>query len=137
MLDVSCQGLYLVGKLGIPVFSWNNVNRNDRIALMKRQKGILGDRHHLIHILVYIRTYLGTISTVLIYSHEGHGVQILNPCYFEILKKVYSFIMVYMVRMIQTRISVRVNRHMSIVDTLSQPILCFCVCYSSAFYVAV
>ena len=33
--------------------------------------------------------------------------------------------MVYAVRMIQTRMSVRENRHMPIVDTLSQPVLCF------------
>lgn len=33
--------------------------------------------------------------------------------------------MVYAVRMIQTRMSVRENRHMPIVDTLSQPVLYF------------
>ena len=99
---------------------WKWRNRCD-----EKTKRISGDRHHLVHILVHIRTYIGTISAVLIFSYEGHGQQLLNLCYFEILKKGYSLIMVYAVRMIQTRMSVRENRHMPIVDTLSQPVLYF------------
>jgi len=35
--------------------------------------------------------YIGTISAPLIFSHEGHRVQILNLCYFEIRLKMWTY----------------------------------------------